>query len=477
MRKLFFSIFIIGLAFTACKKADFDNAVTGEAVGALTLLSPDADSVILNPATPTQTITFAWSPASPGVNSTVKYRLIAKRREAANFDPENRVFELSSDNDGLSNQLTTTYKQLDDVLKANGFANAQRVELAWTVEAYNDKSGSTLASSSNVFIVKRSPNGDGAKPFSILGPSNLSTLVILNPDNTADSLKFNWTKSSPAVASTGIVYTVRFYDGDVTDAPVFTMQANSNGIDTFRAISHKDMVDTLIKYGLPKMAELKWNVAATSGTFTQVSDYTNDVAISRLTPYSYPKALNVAGNFQGWSPSTAPQLVSIPDNGEFEGFIFFNDDAPLFKLVKGNDWSAGDYGSPGAPTLTNGGDNITLPSKGHYRLHVNTNDMTWGYTQINSWGVIGSATPGGWDNDTDMTYNPATGAWEVTLNLVPGALKFRANDSWDINFGDSGNDGTLEYGGADIPVSSGGTYKVSLNLSYGGNWFYTIKKS
>jgi len=78
------------------------------------------------------------------------------------------------------------------------------------------------------------------------------------------------------------------------------------------------------------------------------------------------------------------------------------------------------------------------------------------------WGLIGDATPGGWDNSTPMTYDPATGLWSVTTTLVNGAFKFRANNSWDINLG--GDLNNLSYGGDNIPIT-GGTYTITLNLT------------
>jgi hypothetical protein len=85
-------------------------------------------------------------------------------------------------------------------------------------------------------------------------------------------------------------------------------------------------------------------------------------------------------------------------------------------------------------------------------------------------GLIGSATPGGWDVDTDMRLvNPADDkyTWTVTLYLNGGGdnkVKFRAMDSWDVNWG--GTDfpsGTGTLGGADIAIPSSGYYTVTFN--------------
>ena len=57
--------------------------------------------------------------------------------------------------------------------------------------------------------------------------------------------------------------------------------------------------------------------------------------------------------------------------------------------------------------------------------------------QISSVGLIGTATPGGWDFDTNMVQDmDSAHLWTMTIMLVPGACKFRADDSWDINWGD-----------------------------------------
>ena len=61
--------------------------------------------------------------------------------------------------------------------------------------------------------------------------------------------------------------------------------------------------------------------------------------------------------------------------------------------------------------------------------------------------------------------------------MPAGKFKFRANDDWGINFGDNGADFKPEYDGADIVISAAGNYTISLDLSAGGNYAYTLKKN
>jgi hypothetical protein len=49
----------------------------------------------------------------------------------------------------------------------------------------------------------------------------------------------------------------------------------------------------------------------------------------------------------------------------------------------------------------------------------------------------------------------------VTLDLVVGAIKFRANDAWDLNLG--GDINALTSGGANISVTVAGNYTITLD--------------
>jgi hypothetical protein len=83
-------------------------------------------------------------------------------------------------------------------------------------------------------------------------------------------------------------------------------------------------------------------------------------------------------------------------------------------------------------------------------------------------GLIGEAAPGGWDVDVDMRLADASKVdkhtWTATLYLNAGAVKFRAQDGWDINWGAATfPEGTGVQNGANIPVATAGYYKVTFN--------------
>ena len=196
-----------------------------------------------------------------------------------------------------------------------------------------------------------------------------------------------------------------------------------------------------------------------------------------VTPFEAERvfpALNVPGAHQGWDPPSAPQIFDVNENGRFEGFVFFPEANNEFKFTDGPSWDV-NYGDDGADgTLDQGGANIMATASGMHRLNVDINAQTY-TVEATQWGLIGSATPTGWDADTDLVYNADEGTLSLTVDLVVGEIKFRANDAWDINLGDTGADGSLEYGGDNIAVGEDGNYTVTLLLNQPEYGFSLVK--
>ena len=177
---------------------------------------------------------------------------------------------------------------------------------------------------------------------------------------------------------------------------------------------------------------------------------------------TYP-AIYLPGDYQGWDPATASTLASVNSDNQYEGYLYFASDNSPFKITPGPNWdnNLGDDGGDG--TLEPNGSDIVVAEAGFYRIKVDLDNNTYTLEKT-TWGLIGSATPDEWNSDQDMTYNATEGAWEITLDLVAGVVKFRANDLWDINYGDSGADAILEEGGDDISIPADGTYLIRLYL-------------
>lgn len=82
------------------------------------------------------------------------------------------------------------------------------------------------------------------------------------------------------------------------------------------------------------------------------------------------------------------------------------------------------------------------------------------------WGLVGDATPNGWGSTDDIEmYETASNEYAIYAELSSGFIKFRYNEDWGQNYGDYNLDGSLEAGGANIPISAPGTYYITMNLN------------
>lgn len=90
------------------------------------------------------------------------------------------------------------------------------------------------------------------------------------------------------------------------------------------------------------------------------------------------------------------------------------------------------------------------------------------------WAVIGSATPGGWDKDTFMSFDYCSRTYKVTVAMTANEFKFRANGGWATNLG--GPATGLEPNGPNIAVTQAGNYEIVLDMNAKPKPTYTITK-
>ena len=321
--------------------------------------------------------------------------------------------------------------------------------------------------------------------FEILSP-NSGDAVELRPETpTNPGLSLTWAEADFGTP-TEITYAIEIdKTGDEFDTP-FVVTSTTN---TFATITSEELNSAVLGVGLTPFTQegIDIRIKATIGTGSNES-FSNTI-VYLVTAYStdLPK-LYVIGNFlsnsgygSNWSP--APTLPSLAASAfgqtDYEGFVMMNEASPEFKLLPTNTSFDGDYGDDGnfAGTLAQTGEeNIQLPGAGYYRIRANTSTLTYTVAPV-SWGIIGAATPTGWDSDTDLTYNPTTKKLEIaSIALVPGAFKFRGNNAWSngFDFGTVNADGYLVEGGDLNFTGPAGNYKVILDLSNPRKYTYEL---
>ncbi|QNL22389.1 SusF/SusE family outer membrane protein [Hyphobacterium sp. CCMP332] len=157
-------------------------------------------------------------------------------------------------------------------------------------------------------------------------------------------------------------------------------------------------------------------------------------------------------------------------DGEFK---YRTNDAWDFELNPGNVDHTGDAASE----VSEGGNFIldAATDSGYYYITITTADegATWAVQfDAGVWGIIGAATPGGWDNSTPLAYN-GDNSWSADVVMLADEYKFRANDSWDLNLGGDLNALTLD--GANL-VSTAGTFTVTvMTADHGATYTATLQ--
>ena len=273
-----------------------------------------------------------------------------------------------------------------------------------------------------------------------------------------------------AVTFTYPTATVTGYNVPVTSTLQFDLKGNNfrNAKETVVSTTtysatvaelNKMMLSLGATIGVPAEMEvrLKSAQAANAATFSNV------ITISG-TPYLASAWLYVPGDYINWDFANADSLISLSGNGVYVGVINMPADKLGFKVTTQKSWDTGiAYADAGGGSIATSGDNLNAGTPGLKKITVDLNNNTYKVESADSWGLIGDATPGGWDADTDLKFiNDGTGLWKLTSALKVGEIKFRMNDAWTVSLG--GAEGKLtEDNGPNIKVAEAGNYTISLD--------------
>ena len=296
--------------------------------------------------------------------------------------------------------------------------------------------------------------------------------------------------------------------GPVSGSPgVFkgTVEIKGNGAQPFKFTDAPDWTHTNYGTGgdgklnpdgtadglsVPEAGSYEFTVDLNAKTWTFTKAGAATTPATSGSPSTFPEKLYVPGAYQNWKPDSAPVINQVSGSpGRYEGYINIpGSGAQSFKFTDASDWTHTNYGEGGNGKLNPDGkaEGVSVPDGGYYELTVDLNKNTWTATKTD-WGFVGDSTPGGWNTDTEMTYDSVKQVWTTTTTLKQtGSFKFRANSAWVIDFGidDSGN---LQY--ADNPfvtynpklkqitVPADGNYTVTLDLHVSGDYTYSVVRN
>lgn len=213
------------------------------------------------------------------------------------------------------------------------------------------------------------------------------------------------------------------------------------------------------------------NIPVTAGTY-KITFNENDLTYA-IETYSWGLVGSATPN--GWDGPDTP-LIYDSCSDTWRAVVKMTDGE--WKIRQNNDWAV-NYGDTGLDgVLEAGGDNIPVTA-GYYQVIVNFNDLTYSIESTEVFGIVGSGYNDWGNGGPDAAFTPDycnEGIYYINdVTLLDGEIKFRINNDWGTNYGDTGLDGILEEGGDNIP-SVAGVYDVILDFSNPSVPTYTMTK-
>jgi hypothetical protein len=342
------------------------------------------------------------------------------------------------------------------------------------------------AISCSVEDVQDRPIIEGIDTAVLTAPAGGAAYVLTPATADAQAERFTWNSAN--------------YGGDVEVSYKVEMDKKGNGFKTPKelgtvksenqtSVSVSKMNGAALALGAVPFTAADYEIRVKSDVGGANPMYSNVIGVVVTAYTTESPKLWIPGGYQAasgyvkdWDPATAPQLQSSGyGKTDFEGYAYFAAPSEFLLTPAANFDNKYTKGATDGTLLYNGSNNLSIAAAGYYKIKADTAPakLTYSTTKL-VWGVVGNATPGGWDADTPMTYNPATKKWTLTVVLTAqtapdNGLKFRANNNWDYNFGDAENDGILEDGGKNIGTTAG-TFLITLDLSTPRHYTYTIVK-
>lgn len=308
--------------------------------------------------------------------------------------------------------------------------------------------------------------------------------IVGGPDKTFGPYEMKIIPVTPfAIEDTYYVYLtnggktdkIKFSHSDASpyDVPTFSIKLDLSAGMTWKVVAASNSSNGTPFFGVEpgneeaatgKLYDSSADAGAAEGQILLSGPYLMTIDMEKMT-YNFSLVIDqlyTPGNSNGWSQA-ASQMLTTADYLNYSGFVHLDGE---FKFTSALDWGGINYGSNGTDgelTDDGGAGNLNISPNGLYYCTVNISEMTYSALPCTTIGIIGDATPGGWDSDTDLTPSADFLTWTATVALGEGGFKFRFNDDWALSLGGSTENLTTDGGNIDSPGK--GTYQVTLDFS------------
>ncbi|MBF4492264.1 SusE domain-containing protein [Flavobacterium sp. MR2016-29] len=296
-----------------------------------------------------------------------------------------------------------------------------------------------------------------------------SKIVLLEDKADDNAITISWEAVTFPIEAP-VTYAVQFdVPADITGSSAWLKATRFEvGQDVLsKSFSVRDLNKIATDLGLQPNSAGKLIVRVEAAMDRKV--FSNNVELT-VTPFEKSIVFGeiyMPGAYQGeWDVNSASVLTAI-EKGVYQGYVtVLPGYGPVFKVNTARNWAEFYGAGTGEGTIQKMSDaDLKLPGTGSYQVKVNLNTLKWSATAY-AWGIVGTAQSGGWDKSTPMNYDHQTKTWKITADLVPGALKFRLNDNWSVNYGPK--DATTNTINRDdqgaYTITEAGTYEVTFTI-------------
>ena len=339
--------------------------------------------------------------------------------------------------------------------------------VAGDITVSNGSISNFASSSSTVYTATFTPTGDGATTIDVA--AGTFTDSCDNP-NTAAS-QFTWTYDGTAPSLTCPSNKSVSFTNDC-DYSLLNYTSEASATDT-----HSVTITQSPASGTTITSTTTVTITATDAA-GNVSTCTFDVIPSDTTAPTFTTSpANVTVECSASTEPSATGTAAASDNCDSDVTVTYADTTVA---GTGNNsvitrvWTATDDNSNAttytqtitvvdttAPTFTTSPENVTIECSASDLASLNS-----ALGSQSQWGLVGSATPNGWNGPDVEMYESSNNVFAVYTELSAGEIKFRFNEDWNSgNYGDFDGDGDLDAGGFNINITATGTYYVVMNIN------------
>ena len=439
--KYMFVVAIVMIAATGCQEDWEDTFSTDPTAPELV----NNGMILMTKNTMSESITWAWS-AARFMQGEVSYALYTQYGTGAAVQVGTATKDLS---------LTMTKTDFHTLLEGiSGIPENNSFDLAFYVVA-SDANGKYESAKQTMKVYAY---GDAV---SAVVAASVPELVLDINDPAGEVQLLSW-EAARLTYNEAVTYAVSVsYDGGeaIEVAKDLTGTTCTKTVDEWNEL--------IVATGAPeaKPAEVQFTVTAYSETYPDgvpSAPLTVTVTTYKAT---YPAYIQLTGTDKKIPQSTLTK-------GLFECFVNLASDTN-FKLLDPD--SAAELGSDDAEATTDdkgnkvingtiGGNTAISLSAGTYRISASMKFNTLQIVKVESLGLIGSATVGGWDKETPLEYDGVANIYSVVTTLTKdGEYKPRANDNWGYAID---ADGIFKDGGDNFKFEGEtGEYKVVVDVN------------